>query len=305
MDMWKRILHRLLFPGTGVVILGILLSAVMLFVTFRSTHRDTPAAYLSYGVSAYTLTVVCAQFPKAVKRASALLHRDRHIHRYLTDVPFRTRISLYLSLGINLSYAVMKLSFGIYYRSFWFGTFGVYYVLLTVMRASLLRHARRNSLGAALILEWERCRLCGVVLIAMSIALSGVSLLLVEQEGARVYPGHLIYAVALYTFYAAITAVVGLVRYRRYRSPVMSSAKVISLTAALVSMLSLTAAMLTRFGSGEDPLFRLITIAATGAGVCAAVLGMSVFMIVRSSRMLKKLRSAAGAPSSIHPDSTR
>ena len=68
----------------------------------------------------------------------------------------------------------------------------------------------------------------------------------------------------------------------------MSAAKAINLTAALVSMLSLETAMLAQFG-GDDVMFRQIMTSATGAGVCVIVLGMAVYMIVKSTKALKSI----------------
>ena len=70
----------------------------------------------------------------------------------------------------------------------------------------------------------------------------------------------------------------------------MSAAKAINLTAALVSMLSLETAMLTQFGAAEDPMFRQIMTASTGAGISMIVLGMAVFMIVRSTKQMKHIK---------------
>ncbi len=47
---------------------------------------------------------------------------------------------------------------------------------------------------------------------------------------------------------AVITSVINVVKFRKYGSPIMSAAKVINLTAALVSMLSLETAMLAQLG---------------------------------------------------------
>ncbi|MGN1116791.1 MAG: hypothetical protein ACI4TH_09495, partial [Candidatus Ornithomonoglobus sp.] len=80
---------------------------------------------------------------------------------------------------------------------------------------------------------------------------------------------------------------VNLIKYRKYGSPVMSAAKVINLTAALVSILSLEMAMLTQFGAAEDPSLRRLMISCTGAGVCVIVLGMAVYMICKATRELK------------------
>lgn len=290
MEKWKQIWNKLLFPGIGVLLLGILVSAVLLICAFAFAREDNPLVYVAYVVSFYTLVVVCARVPKLIRAVSALLHKNQYTHRYLTDLPFRIQVSLYLSLWLNLLYAVMKLFLGFYYHSAWFGTFGVYYTFLTIMRFLLLRHMNRNAFGQELISEWKRYRLCGMILIPMTIALSGVVVLVIEKNEGFQYPGYLIYAVALYAFYATISAAVHLVRYRKYQSPVMTASKVISLASALVSILALETAMLSQFGSSDDETFRLVMLAATGAGVCAIIFGSAIFMIVHADKQLKQLR---------------
>lgn len=94
----------------------------------------------------------------------------------------------------------------------------------------------------------------------------------------------------MYTFYITISAIINVIKYRSHGSPVMSAAKVISLTAALVSMLSLETAMLARFGNNETA-FRRMMLGISGGVVCAFVLAMAVYMIVRSTKQLKKLRN--------------
>lgn len=291
MEKWKQILNKLLFPGAVVIILGIPVSAVLLVYTFAFAHENEPIAYISYIFSAYVTVVVCAKIPGLVKGGSALIHRNKHLHRYLTDIPFRTHISLYLSLAINLLYAVMKFFFGAYYSSVWFLTFGVYYTLLAIMRFLLLRHVKRNAFGKELVSELKQYRLCGMILIPMNIAMSGVVVLVIEKNEGFEYAGYLIYVVAMYAFYAMTAAVINLIKYRKYQSPVMSAAKAVSLAAALVSILSLETAMLSQFGDNSDLAFRQVMIAATGTGICAVILGMAVFMIVHATKRLERLKS--------------
>ncbi len=285
----KQILHRLLFPGIGVTLPAVPLSAGLLIYAFGFAGENDPLAYAAYVVSFYMLVLLCVRIPGLVRGISALLHRSRYLHRYLTDLPFRTRVSLYLSLGINLLYAVLKLFLGVRFRSVWFGTLGVYYALLTAMRFLLLCHTRRSAFGAQLIPEWKRYRLCGAILIPMTVALAGVVILMLENRESFQYPGYLIYVAAMYAFYASISAAVRLVRYRQYQSPVMTAAKAISLVSALVSMLSLEAAMLTQFGGRDDEAFRQIMLAATGAGVCSIILVMAAYMLIHGARQLGKL----------------
>ena len=129
----------------------------------------------------------------------------------------------------------------------------------------------------------------------MNQALTGIVVLMVHQNRGFHYPGFLIYAMAAYAFYAVTVAIIHIVKTRRHKSPVLSAAKAINLVAALVSILSLTTAMLAQFG-GDDAVFRRTMTAATGGGVCTIVIGMAVYMIVRANRALKKIQSDASQP---------
>ena len=72
---------------------------------------------------------------------------------------------------------------------------------------------------------------------------------------------------ALYTFYITTTAIIDMVKYKKYGSPIMSMSKVIKMAAALVSMLSLETAMFSQFGGEMSPAHQRLMIALTGAGV--------------------------------------
>lgn len=210
------------------------------------------------------------------------------INRYLKEDSFRTETALYQGFAINLFYAGVKMFSGIRYRSVWFATLAVYYILLAVMRASLLHSVRKAGRNKAS--EWRRYRLCGIILLFMNFALAGIVILAVHQNSGFEYPGMLIYIMAMYAFYATIKAVRNVIKFKRYESPVLSAAKVVNLTAALVSMLSLETAMLTQFGAADDADFRRIMTASTGTGISIMVLGMAVFMVVRSMGQLNQIQ---------------
>lgn len=293
MKDWKQIGKRLLFPGRAVLLAGVPLAAALLAYAFAVEGGEGIVSYVAFAFSSYMTVAVCACMPRLVREAIALAHRIPWLHRYMTDDHVRMHVSLYLSLGLNMLYAVMKLIMGAYYRSVWFGTLGVYYALLTAMRFMLLRHVRRNVPGRAMASELKHFRLCGVVLIPMTIALTGVVLLVIDRNEGFQYAGYLIYVAAMYAFYKVISAVVNLVKYRRYQSPVMSAAKAVSLASALVSVFALETAMLSQFGQERDPLFRRIMTTATGAGICAFILSMAAVMIIHATRRLKILQADA------------
>lgn len=297
MEQLKKIMKRIFFlPPLSIVIIAVPAFAAVIYVLVKEISG--PLAYLSYLASAYALIISGLGVPGIVRSVRhwieyhPLTKKILSIplgHRYIKDVKFRTEVSLGIGFIINLLYIVMKMVSGIYYRSTWFISLAVYYTLLAVMRFLLLYRKRWPESKMRLELELRRYRLCGYVLLAMNLALSGIVVFMVRYDRGYEYPGTLIYAMAAYSFYAVINAAINVIKFRRYESPILSAAKAISLVAALVSILSLETAMLAQFGGEDDPLFRKVMTGATGGGVCVIVLGMALFMIVKASKQLKQI----------------
>lgn len=298
MNRVKAILNRIFcLPPLLTVLISVPSYAAVIYV-LAAGREGTIGSYISYGASAYAFIITAAGIPRMVRSARQTIVNNRIIgtvrksrmgNRVLKDTMFRTEISLYQGLFINLLYAVWKLASGIHYHSLWFGALAVYYILLAWMRFLLLRHVNKNEGRQNLRAELHRYRLCGILLLFINQALACIVILVVYQNNGFEYPGVFIYVMALYAFYTVITAVMNVIKCRRYGSPVMSAAKVINLTAALVSMLSLETAMLTQFDEVNDPVFRQIMTGATGAAVCVLVLTMAVFMICRATKQLNLL----------------
>lgn len=294
----RKFIKKLLFlPPLPTLLIAVPSFALVFWVLGRKIE-NSPLAYISYVLSAYasviTVTCVC-RYSKRVKpwiNNHPLVKKALSIPfvgKYIEETAFRTEASLYMSLAINMVYAGIKLFSGICYRSVWFITLAVYYISLAVMRFSLLHYVRKRNDDK--ISELKRYRLCGIVLLIMNNALIGIIILAITENSGFEYPGMLIYVMAMYTFYAAITAAVNVVISGKSAGYFVSAAKMINLTAALVSVLSLEMAMLTQFGAADDPSFRRITIACTGAGVGIIVLGMAVYMICNAAKQLKSIRT--------------
>ena len=293
----KKILKRLFFLPPIPTLLISVPSYGLVIYALAGKNVNPAVTYLSYFLSAYALIISVTGMMGVVQWTRQGIGKHPFVRkvlgiplvgRYLKEDLFRAEAALYQGFFINFLYAGIKMFSGILYRSVWFITLAVYYILLAVMRASLLHYVRKA--GKNKILEWQRYRLCGIILLMMNVSLAGIVILAVHRNSGFEYPGVLIYVMAMYAFYATITAVWNLVKFRRYGNPVLSAAKAINLTAALVSMLSLETAMLTQFGAADDPVFRQIMTASTGAGVCMIVLGMAVFMIWRSTKQLKRIK---------------
>ncbi|WP_027090008.1 hypothetical protein [Thomasclavelia saccharogumia] len=242
--------------------------------------------------SAYALIIVCVKifyFLGDVKEnIKIFLERIPLLKKYMNDSSFKTHVLLYLSVGINILYAIIKFISGVIYHSFWFGTLAVYYFLLAVMRLLLLRHVSNNILGQNIILELKQYRICGIILGVMNIALTGVVVLMVKKNEGFEYGGYLIYVMAMYTFYSVINAIINVVKYRNSKSPIISASKVITFVSALVSILSLETAMLVQFNTEKGPAFRQLMIGITGSVVCFIVLLTAFYMVVNSIKAIRK-----------------
>lgn len=290
MEKWKAICKKLLFIPLWLMILLTIISVVGLAAVFIKGWENTPVAYVVYVLSFYTLCVLCVyfsmMFPKTFRDLRQKVYDHPLGNRYMTDTAFKVRISLFTSLGINLAYSALKLGTGIYYRSLWIGAIAVYYILLSVIRFILLYHMERKK-DAGLISEYRSYRIAAVLMMCINLTLSGIVINMIVGDTTPAISDILVITSAAYTFYILTVAIIDLFKYRKYKSPVMSAAKAIRFTQALVSMLSLEASMLVQFGN--DDSYRKLMLALTGAGVCVIVVAMSVYMIVHAGKEIKRL----------------
>lgn len=288
---FKQILQKLLFPKWWLILPSVLIAAAGLVLAFTENLQPQWIAYLIYAFSACSLTWVCALICRsaghAKEKLNTTINRVPVLQRYRTDVSFNMNVSLYRSLGLNILYAVAKFALGLYYRSVWFAVLGIYYFLLALIRFTLLRGSNGGNYGVDMRMEWKRYHVCGALLLVMSLALTGVVILVVQKNEGFHYAGYLIYIMAMYAFYNITAATINVVKYRRYKSPVMSAAKVLQLAAALVSILALETAMLAQFGSNDGERFRAVMSGATGGGVCTIILGIAVYMIRRAAKEIR------------------
>lgn len=296
MERLKAVLRKVFRLSPLLTILISIPSFIFVFVML-SLGEHSAFSYLAYILSAYALVITVTGISgvvEAVRRGFATwpviekIRRTPLGDRLLSDTVFRSELTLHGGLLINLLYVALNLYSGIRYQSAWFVSLAFYYALLSVMRAVLVRYIHVRPVGQDVRSELYRYRVCGFILLFMNQALVGIIVYMITQDRGFSYPGVLIYAMAFYAFYITISAAVNVVKYRKHASPILSAAKAVSLTAALVSMLSLETAMLARFGSDELE-FRRYMLAWSGAAVCAVVLIMAIYMLVRSTRLLRSL----------------
>ena len=154
------------------------------------------------------------------------------------------------------------------------------------MKFSLIKTIKKDEFGHNLKNEYKKLKLTGTILLLLDIVLSGMIILIIHQNQTFVYPGTLIYIVALYDFYLIISALINVFKHIKFKSPILSANKFISLTVAMISMISLEVAMIYQFGS-NDSEFKLTMTSITGFIVAIINSVMAIYMIVKANKNLK------------------
>jgi len=299
MRLFKKIFKALLFPHGAAFIVLVPLSAVLLVYTFTGKEVQAGIEYASYFLSSYTLTAICCKLPASSRFWKEARQRNKYMAKYQKDAGWRMTISLYGSFAINSAYTVLQLGLGIYHATVWYYSMAAYYFMLSVMRFYLLHYLRNHALAEDRKAELYRYRFCGIILVGMNLALAVIVFYITWQNRTFIHHKITTITMAAYTFTTFTMAIVNLAKYRKYQSPVLSAAKIIGFTAAMVSMLTLETTMLTVFGEGEKGGFDRIMTGTTGAAVTLTVLIMAVYMIVKSTKELK-----AGNNNALHNGTT-
>lgn len=289
---WKKLGKALLYPHKAVIIALTPIAVTLLILSAILWDTGSVTSILSYVISAYTLTVLCFRIPNIITWFKIFKTNNKYARRWQEDTRLRVNVSLHGSFAWNALYGIFQLWLGFYHHTFWFSSIGTYYICLAVMRFFLVKHTRKFAPGEKMQAELVKHRACGIVFLLMNLALALIIFFMVYWN--RTFQHHMITAIAMatYTFTALTVAVVNVIKYRKYNSPVFSASKAISLAAALVSMLTLESTMLTTFDDGTmDLLTRKILLGTSGGAISVFIIAMAIYMIVRSNKKLKLLKT--------------
>ena len=290
---WKKLGKALLFPHIAVMIILIPVATVYLVFSMVFLGTESVITIISYVLATYTLTIWCFKIPHLIRFFRTFKNENKYARIWREDTRLRVNVSLYGSLAWNGLYGIFQLCLGFYHRTFWFSSLSAYYICLAVMRFFLVRHSRKHEPGEKMLEELRKYRACGIVFLVMNLALALMIFFMLYWN--RTFNHHMITAIAMaaYTFTAFTTAIINMVKYKKYNSPIFSATKAISFAAACVSMLTLTSTLLTTFSDGTmDAFSQKILLGCVGAAVSVTVVVMAIYMIVQGTKKIKLLNAA-------------
>lgn len=290
---WRKLGKALLFPHIAIMIALIPIATAFLVYSMVVVGSESAVAIISYVLAAYTLTVWCFKIPRLIRFFKTFKDENRYVRLWKDDTRLRVKVSLYGALIWNAAYALFQLGLGIWHHTFWYYSLAGYYISLVVMRLFLARYTHKHSAGEQMLQELRKYRACGIVFLVMNLALALMIFFMVYWNRTFVHHEITTIAMAAYTFTSLTRAIINVVKYRKYNSPVYSASKAISLASACVSMLTLESTMLTTFGDGTmGVLERKIMLGASGGVISVFIIVMAIYMIVQGTKKIKLLKAA-------------
>lgn len=286
----KKIFKAVFFPHIAIVLLVDLLVAFSFIYSSAILPIFNQIRITSYIISGYALILTVCATPEIILRVTGKKLRPQHFQRLAKDTQLQINLSLYGTLAYNTIYATFQLFAGIYYNSVWYLSIATYYTLLAIMRFSLLHYSRANKAGEDMESEYKRFRFCGVLLLVMNSALSAITFYITWQNQELKHHSATTVIFAIFTFISFTLAIINVIRYKKLKSPIFFAAKLISLVSAVVSILALETAIMGYYSAQISDEARQIITGITGTGVITVTICVGIFMVVRGTKNLKKIK---------------
>lgn len=285
--MKKFMIHLLVYISTAA-------AAVLSIIQAGKQILPWIAGIVVYVLAAVLLTLSCVFFyhdlrENVIKKILEVIKKNPLGERFLADYTFRTILTTLPAFLINVAYTVYNGVIGIMNQSVWFITMAVYYSLLGIMRYRAVSTGRKISRlddrEQIRKKELSVIKTDGILLLVLNLALNGVVLLTIAQDTAKRYSEIMVISIAAYTFYKITMAVVNMVKVRKRKSPILITIRNIGAADALVSMLTLQAAMFASF-QDKNSLNTNQMNAITGLSVCIliSILGISMIWYARKKK---------------------
>ncbi|MCM1439057.1 MAG: hypothetical protein NC131_07575 [Roseburia sp.] len=198
-----------------------------------------------------------------------------------------------IALIISVAFAVFNGVIAVLERSVWYGALSAYYITLIFFRGGVIiadRVCRKKFEGAVFSAVQNKIHLASGAFLVITEGAMAVAVTQMVMYAPPVAMGEILaIANAAYAFFKITTAIINLVKAKKFADPVSQSLRCLNFADACMSMVSLTVVLLTTFGQGGETGGGFIALkACVGFAACALVLALATYMIVASA---KKLRS--------------
>ena len=202
--------------------------------------------------------------------------------RLLGEQRLRMAVSAGAAFGLHLLYALYHGALGVLYRSVWFAALCAYYIVLSAMRFSVILCGYGSRTAPSADMERFVMRLCGGLLMVLSIILAGTNYISLSQNIAIRRDEIVMITIAAYTFTKLTAVILKAVKQRKDPSMLLAVLRNISYAEIAASILTLQRSMLVSFGGMEEANIRVMNIL-SGSAVFLFVLALGIAAVCRGS----------------------
>ena len=233
------------------------------------------------------------------EKVSVLLKKNKFTEKF-ADYDFRTIFFTVFTLIITVCYAIFYAVMGIVMHSTWYGVLACYYLMIVLMRPTVVGYHGTKKKHYGLQKESEKLKLkteikiyagCGIVIILLTFPLSFAILQMVMDKATFSHSGLMIYVAATYTTYKVIATICHYRKAKKSDDFTVKTVRDINLADMFVSVLALQTAMFNSFSPDYDcSVFNSVT----GAAVCLCDIVIGIAMIQKGRRSLRSVNNVSG-----------
>ena len=193
----------------------------------------------------------------------------------------RTQKMAFISLICNIAFSIYHLVLGIVSYSWWLLTLGFYYLILSIVRFTVLRTKKADRFFA---------KFTGWMLIALTAPLIGTVILSIMRDRGHKLHMIIMIAMAAYAFTNITLTTIRFIKSRQSTSATLIALRNISLANAFVSIFALQRSMLVTF-EGMSATEIVIMNAVLGSVVCVIVFLLGLNLLPDKKVLFRKLNS--------------
>lgn len=263
----RHIAGSIILPPVPLFIIIVAAAFPLVAYVLIREEEGTPLSFAAYLLSAYALVLVIARLVYVI--------RSCRIKEIIPERDVRLLFSLGVSTFISAAHGIYLIIAGLYTTYLFSQLTGIYYILLAVLRYSLLTNMKKDA-------GKQELKAAPYLLLAANIIMSGVIAVQIAEGKGTGYPGHFIYGAALYAFYMIILSTRNIKKDAHSENEALRMARSLAFSVSLVTLFSLQLSMLSAFG--EDGLFKLVMNIATGIIVILMTISIPVFILIKQKK---------------------
>lgn len=291
MERFKTICRKVFcIHWFAALALSVLCGAALIWLFLEGLETQW-FAYPLFVLSFYALTADCVVLiPKAVTLTKQ--NREKAQNKTPEKREKELKKRLYRNFLVNLVYGTGQTIQGAVVGSAWVGGNGLYNLAHGFAHLILVRCEKKldriESEQEKELTAWRYYTGSGVALFGINLTMTGLAFQMIWMRRGSFYSEIMVIAVAAYTFFKLIMAIVRVIQCRNNNSPILGATRNFAMTEALMNLFSLQVALFDAFGQEFE--YQLLMNSLTGGAVCLMTMLGALGMVLHGRKRMNEIR---------------